>query len=60
MNKSQLPSIKTEIAYKLLYAGLSATATDKTGQYYFCKTQVTIQPLIEVQSSNSYLISTHN
>lgn len=33
MNKSQLVSIKTEIVYKLLYAGLSATATDKTGMY---------------------------
>lgn len=36
MNKSQLPSIKTEIAYKLLYAGLSATATDKTGKMAVC------------------------
>ncbi|XP_076092379.1 uncharacterized protein LOC143063855 [Mytilus galloprovincialis] len=36
MNKSQLVSIKTEIVYKLLYAGLSATATDKTGKMAIC------------------------
>jgi len=26
--------------------------------YYICKTQIDIQPLIDVQSSNPYLIST--
>ncbi|CAG2232491.1 Phosducin-like protein [Mytilus edulis] len=53
MNKSQLVSIKTEIVYKLLYAGLSATATDKTGkmaicydfQQYLCRRSNLISPI---------------